>query len=209
MLERVAQELPIFPLPGVVLMPGALLPLHVFEPRYRELVRHVREGDGLMGIATLKSPPSDHEPAAPPIWPEIGVGQVVAWQPMPDGRCNIVLQSVGCVLLEEELPSPHPFRLVRGRPHEVDLSGLGSALAGLQIMVLQLGAISPEAAAEAQRLVQLEGTELVDSLARMLFQDDEAARRAYLAAGRVIERVDRVKIRLADFMAAADPSARA
>ena len=39
-VARAAPELPVFPLPRTVLMPGAMLPLHVFEPRYRELVAH-------------------------------------------------------------------------------------------------------------------------------------------------------------------------
>lgn len=46
-------ELPIFPLPQCVLLPGGLLPLHVFEPRYRELTRYCLEGNRPMGVARL------------------------------------------------------------------------------------------------------------------------------------------------------------
>ena len=47
-------ELPIFPLPNCVLLPGGLLPLHVFEPRYRELTRDCLATHHLMGVARLR-----------------------------------------------------------------------------------------------------------------------------------------------------------
>lgn len=207
MLQRISDELPIFPLEGVVLMPGSLLPLHVFEPRYRRLVEFVREGVGLMGIATLTKHDAD-DAERPPIWPEVGVGQIVGYQPFHDGRSNIVLQYVGGVEVEAELDSPHPFRLVRGRPLALDVSGSDAVLRALHLMVLQLGAITPKAAAEARRLVDLEPVELVDSLARRLLQDTDE-QRAYLRSERLVERIDMVRTGLAGFMAVASPHASA
>ena len=46
--------IPIFPLPNVVLFPNMLLPLHIFEPRYREMVEDALNGEGLIGMALLK-----------------------------------------------------------------------------------------------------------------------------------------------------------
>jgi len=62
MTER---RLPLFPLPGVVLLPGTLLPLHIFEPRYSEMVARALEAAGL---STLESPtgPGTPTPGAPP-----------------------------------------------------------------------------------------------------------------------------------------------
>ena len=51
---RALEALPIFPLPNCVLLPGGLLPLHVFEPRYRELTRDCLAGDQLMAVARLR-----------------------------------------------------------------------------------------------------------------------------------------------------------
>ena len=48
------EEVPVFPLPNVVLLPGALLPLHVFEPRYREMTRDVVAGRRRMAVARLQ-----------------------------------------------------------------------------------------------------------------------------------------------------------
>lgn len=206
MTGPIAHELPIFPLEGVVLMPGALLPLHVFEPRYRRLVEHVREGAGRMGIATLVGQGGDAE--RPPVWPDVGVGQIVGYQPFPDGRSNIVLEYVGAFEIEAELDAPHPFRVVRGRPRPFDASGAEAAIRSLQIMVLQLGTLAPAAAAEARRLVDLEPVELVDSLARKLLQREED-QRAYLRAERLVQRVEMVRSGLAGFMAAASPHASA
>jgi len=207
MLHQVADELPLFPLEGVVLMPGALLPLHVFEPRYRRLVEHVREGSGLVGIATLMDR-GGPDAERPPIWPEVGVGEIVGYQPFPDGRSNIVLQHVGTVEVHTELDSPHPFRIARGRAIDLDRSGAEAAMRSLQLMVLQLGTITPAAAAEARRLVDLEPVELVDSLARKLLQRVDQ-QRAYLGAARLVDRVEMVRSGLAGFMAVASPHASA
>ena len=126
-LERVCRSLPIFPLPRLVLMPGDLLPLHVFEPRYRALVRHCQEQDGVMGIATLQPGQGDQQ-SAPSFFPEIGVGVLVACQPYPDGRSTIVLQSIGRCMVERELESPHLFRLVRGSTSVPSEQGAASAV---------------------------------------------------------------------------------
>ncbi|MEZ4235694.1 MAG: LON peptidase substrate-binding domain-containing protein [Myxococcota bacterium] len=196
--------MPIFPLPRAVLLPGAALPLHVFEERYRALVAHCLQGAGVMGIATLRvdaEAPLDR--AA--IWPEIGVGQVVAHQPFPDGRCNIILQSVGQAVLEEELDLSHPFRVVRARPIEPDDRGVGPALSALKVLVLQIGGLSPTAADEARRLAQLDGMDLVDALAHRLLEDP-TDQRHYLGAGRLLDRVTQVQDRLASFLPSSAPA---
>ena len=110
-LEAICAALPIFPLPGVVLMPGEVLPLHVFEPRYRQLLAHCLATDSTMGVATLLD--GVDEGGRPRIAPEIGVGRVVSHQAMPDGRSNLLLRYVGRARVAEELTSPHAFRLVR------------------------------------------------------------------------------------------------
>lgn len=204
-LREVCAALPAFPLPRAVLLPGAALPLHVFEPRYRALVAHCLGGDGLMGIATLR-PGEDPGSDSAAVWPEIGVGEVVGHQPFPDGRCNIVLQYVGAVRLREELPRTQPFRLLRCEPCPADDRGVGAALGALRVLVLQLGTLSAGAASEARKLVQLEGMELADALARRLLRDPDE-QRAYLAATRLVDRVGAVQEHLATFFAAASAPA--
>ena len=48
------RRIPLFPLPGVVLLPGTLLPLHIFEPRYRQMVANALSGDRMIGMALLR-----------------------------------------------------------------------------------------------------------------------------------------------------------
>ena len=206
-LERVCMELPIFPLPRLVLMPGDLLPLHVFEPRYRALVSHCQAMDGAMGIATLQPGQGDQE-AAPSFFPEIGVGLLVACQRYPDGRSTIVLQYIGRCLFERELDSPHLFRLIRGTTSRVSTRGSEGAVLRLRTLVLQLGALSVDATEEARRLVSLDGSDMVDSLARKLIEKADD-RRAYLAASDLVVRVKMVEDKLAQFLHIATPTAHA
>src|SRR5688572_3650307 len=136
--REICTSLPLFPLPRTVLLPGAALPLHIFESRYRALVSHCLEGDRAMGIATLKPGYEANYHATPDVWPEIGVGEIVAHQPFPDGRCNIVLQYVGRARLQEELRTEHPFRVIRGDAVEEDERGLGPKLPSSEELTLEL-----------------------------------------------------------------------
>ncbi|MCA9493955.1 MAG: LON peptidase substrate-binding domain-containing protein [Myxococcales bacterium] len=201
-LAEVARVLPLFPLARTVLMPGSLLPLHVFEPRYRALVQHCLEGDRVMGIATLdaRRPPDANTPA---LHREIGLGEIVSHQPFPDGRCNIVLQHVGTGIFGREMASPHPFRLAECGLMDEPSAGTADALRDLRFLVLQLSTRIPEASPEGRRLVELPGMELPDSLARRLLTDPEDQRR-YLGATPV-ERVAMVSDQLAAFLVVAPP----
>ena len=67
--------LPIFPLPNCVLLPGGLLPLHVFEPRYRELTRDCLSGTQLMAIARLRPGYEQTYYGRPPVYERCGVGR--------------------------------------------------------------------------------------------------------------------------------------
>ena len=87
-------RLPIFPLPGAVLLPYALIPLHVFEPRYRKLVRDCQAGAAVMALANIP-PDAIRERKDPPrVLPVIGVGILARVDPLSDGRSNIVLRGV-------------------------------------------------------------------------------------------------------------------
>jgi Lon protease-like protein len=207
-LTRACDELPVFPLPRTVLMPGALLPLHVFEPRYRALVSHCIETHKYMGVGTLQPGFEDDYYGTPPIYPEIGIGMVVAHQPFPDGRSNIVLQFVGRGRVIDELLTQHPFRLMKSELVASQPEGRKAALASLRMLVLQLGTFSPDAAREAQRLVELDGMELPDALARKLLEEPDD-RRDYLSHDLDLKRVRMVQSRLASFLAMAEPIADA
>jgi ATP-dependent Lon protease len=101
----------VFPLPNAVLLPGALLPLHIFEPRYRTMVRHCLDTHRAMAIALILDGPSDaHD--NPPIAQVAGVGVIIEHEELSDGRFNLLLRGEGRVRLSEA-PFESPFRRAR------------------------------------------------------------------------------------------------
>jgi uncharacterized protein len=102
--------LPVFPLPNVVLFPDAILPLHIFEPRYRELVHEVLGGRKLMGIVRLKPGFEEDYEGRPPVFDVCGVGQVVDSVERADGRYDVTLRGIARARIIEELPPLRSFR---------------------------------------------------------------------------------------------------
>ena len=80
-------RVPIFPLPGAILFPRSQLPLHIFEPRYREMVRDALDGPGR--IAMIQ--PHAREDEGAPLYPVGCVGDIVGVEELDDGRYNIIL----------------------------------------------------------------------------------------------------------------------
>jgi uncharacterized protein len=86
--------LPIFPLPNVVLFPQVFLPLHIFEPRYREMVADALEGDRLIGMVLLRPGWEGTYEGRPPVYPIGCAGVITNHARLSDGRYNIVLRGV-------------------------------------------------------------------------------------------------------------------
>jgi len=86
--------LPLFPLPNVVLFPGALLPLHIFEPRYRAMTADALEGDRRVGMVLLQPGWETDYEGRPPIFPVGCSGVIVYSTELEDGRYNIVLRGL-------------------------------------------------------------------------------------------------------------------
>jgi Lon protease-like protein len=92
--ESVVTHAPLFPLPHGALLPGELLPLHVFEPRYRALLEAVRRGDRIIAIATLLPGWEADYHGRPPVAPVVGLGRMVKDRTNPDGTSDIVLHGL-------------------------------------------------------------------------------------------------------------------
>jgi len=113
-LPKDLDELAIFPLPNAVLLPGGVLPLHVFEPRYRELTRDCLAGSRQMAIALLQPGFEASYFERPAIHPVCGLGTIICSEELPDGRFHILLRGVGRIRVEHELPpNGHAYRVVR------------------------------------------------------------------------------------------------
>lgn len=107
----VLASLPVFPLPNVVLFPGAMLPLHIFEPRYREMISDVMSGHRYLAMALRQE---DEVRGAPPpaIAQVVGIGEIVATEPLADGRFNILLEGRARGRIVRELATGKPYRSV-------------------------------------------------------------------------------------------------
>lgn len=103
---------PVFPLSNAVLFPDTVLPLHIFEPRYLQMVRDVSCGEGHLAIALLE-PGFEEGYEGSPAFHRVGtVGRVENLEELPNGRFNLHL--VGLRRIEfEEIPSPTAYRMAR------------------------------------------------------------------------------------------------
>ena len=102
--------LPLFPLPGVALFPELPLPLHIFEPRYRAMVKDALSGSRVIGIVQAR-PGQEGMPS--PIFSIGCAGRIEGVAELDDGRSNIVLRGISRFRIDEELPQTGPYRTAR------------------------------------------------------------------------------------------------
>jgi Lon protease-like protein len=95
--------IPVFALPNVVLFPGVPLPLHIFEPRYRDMVRDCVAGHEVIGIALLRGEWQKEYYSAPDVFETGCAGKLVNVENLEDGRYNILLHGVREFQIERHL----------------------------------------------------------------------------------------------------------
>lgn len=178
--------LPVFPLPSTVLFPGTALPLHVFEPRYLQMVRDIQQSDALLGIVMIRELQNEIAGRVP-LHDVACAGRIVHSEDLSDGRMNILVQGLHRVRLQEELPDNKGYRRFHAQPiPDPDPSNIERAsieLARLQSCVLSLRS---SVAQTDQQLVEVLGTtsdplELADILSAVLVHDP-SERQAMLGA---------------------------
>jgi len=108
-----SNECRLFPLPDLVLFPHALLPLHIFEPRYRQMTADALAGDGLVTMVQIRLAPEGCPPWAEPVpIMDVGcLGKIIEHERLTDGRFNIVLLGWKRVRLTNEKPSAKLYRI--------------------------------------------------------------------------------------------------
>jgi Lon protease-like protein len=106
------EEIALFPLSSVVLFPRVRIPLHIFEPRYRQMTEHALAGDRHIGMVTVLPEHEDGMVGDPPVYPIGCAGIISEAQRLPDGRFHIVLDGVWRFRISDEPPRP-PGRLYR------------------------------------------------------------------------------------------------
>lgn len=111
-LQDFSGRVPLFPLPDAVLFPHVLMPLMIFEPRYREMVKDVLAGDKLIAMALLEPDWEDtYETKQAAICSTVCVGQISSWECLPDGRYQLVLEGVARAWILSEEPTVKPYRI--------------------------------------------------------------------------------------------------
>jgi hypothetical protein len=100
---RIPEVIPVFPLPNVVLFPGAYVPLHIFEPRYRDMVADTMAGSQCIGMSLLKDGWEEQYYGNPPVYDVGCVGRLVNVKPLSDGRYDVLLLGLERYEIREQL----------------------------------------------------------------------------------------------------------
>ncbi len=112
---RVPEEVPVMTLPNVAFFPQALLPLHIFEPRYRHMLRDVLATNRIFAVACLDSGAAGSHQRFEPPHRVACIGLVRACQENGNGTSNLLLQGL-CRVAIESIVGDEPYRRVRIRP---------------------------------------------------------------------------------------------
>jgi Lon protease-like protein len=132
------REIALFPLPNCVLFPGVVQPLHIFEPRYRAMMRDVLAGRSLLAMALLKPGWEQRYYGMPAIYPRLCVGRVIAHELLDDGKYNLLLQGLTRADVVSESPREADGGIYRvGILKAATEGGLSEAHENLQRQVLR------------------------------------------------------------------------
>lgn len=107
--ENFSGIVPLFPLPNLVMFPGVVQPLQIFESRYKAMMKWTMNHERLIAMAILK-PEWETDQSAPPIYPVVCIGKVIAHTRLDDGRYKLLLMGGKRAFIESELSAPRPFR---------------------------------------------------------------------------------------------------
>jgi Lon protease-like protein len=128
------QTIPVMALSGVTLFPNALLPLCIFEPRYRQMLESVLAGDRIFAVGMVRPDTGEES-----IFPVAGAGLVRACVGQPDGTSQLILQGIGRVRFES-FPQTEPYLIGRAEP----VRKLGAELQDICMGLVSRGVELPE-----------------------------------------------------------------
>jgi uncharacterized protein len=195
-LAATLRRVPLFPLPNAVLFPHALLPLHIFEDRYRAMTRDILSGARFLAIGLIPPGASDQD-ERPPVLPIAGVGEVVMAHELPDGRFNLVVRGRARVRIDQELTSDQPYRLVAATELPdlpiANAREIADADQTLRALIGRLADAIPEGGELLRQVIaaQESPAELVDGVASALIVD-AVLRQRLLETRDVAQRLERV-----------------
>jgi len=186
-MDSALLRVPVFPLAGALLFPRAQLPLHIFEPRYRAMIRDALASDRLIAMVQ----PKDED--EPPALFEVGcLGRIGTCDELEDGRFNIVLEGLSLFRISREAVVDTPYRQV-----DADRSGF-HAEEGAVLGMVQRAEVEREARRYADALgymvewdsvSRLDDEMLVNGIAQIA-PLDVGSKQALLEASDLADRAD-------------------
>lgn len=201
-------HLPLFPLPETILFPSMRLPLHIFEPRYRQMVRDAQSQGLPIAIGLIRA--SAHPLVEPvPVRDVMGAGFIDEVEELPDGRFLIELVGSQRVRIVEEKDSPHPYRVIRAEPFvdfEVTPQENEQALDVLRRLILAIHRRERRVGAVLSTIVEenhLAGS-VADAIAAVI-QTDALVRQSWLEEKNPARRLQAVTETLEEFLAQLSP----
>ena len=196
--------LPIFPLPDLTFFPHTLLPLHVFEARYRAMITDCLSRDKRLAVVGLKPGYEASYEGKPAVYTITGVGRIVQWERMATGRFNLLLRGECRARIDREVPADTLYRMVAATPLG-DIGAEGAEVAALAARVKTrcrqiLDAVGRSGTELRETLEALgDPAELCDQVASALVPAP-AVRQALLEELHVARRLERLASALDDLL---------
>jgi Lon protease-like protein len=198
-LLRARASLKVFPLHGVAVLPGTPSPFHVFEPRYRAMVRDALRGDRLLAVPNVRTAEGLREQHAA-LRPVASACLLERHQELDDGRYDIVVRGLARVRLLEELPAEKPYRefhveILEDRWPPGGPGALENQVESLRQLAFELSSrLPPEsgASALAEAVAQMKDPSAIADLVAAAAISEPEARVAVLEELDVARRLERV-----------------
>ena len=171
-------------LPGTVMFPHTLLPLHIFEQRYRRMLEAILNGDRIFAVAALDRKAALHPDAFEPSCGVATAGLIRMCQTNDDGTSNLLLQGFTRIRIDEIIQES-PYRVIKVHPLKTTSGAASDKLASLRRELIQLvkskirlGARVPDEI--LQMLAHIEDPEAVSDLAAYTLCEDDDLKQALL-----------------------------
>jgi Lon protease-like protein len=159
--------IPIFPLPNVVLFPNICLPLHIFESRYRAMVRDSLASDRIIGMVLLQPGFEANYEGRPRVYPIGCAGVITHADPLPDGRFNIVLRGLEKFrMIGEDTSRPYRLAHIEAVPEVASETECAAIKQHRQKLESLLAAATEHRRAEARLPSAVPDQDVVNALAQ-------------------------------------------
>ena len=197
-------SLPIFPLPDLTFFPHTMLPLHIFEARYRAMITDCLSRDRRLAVVGLRPGYEASYEGRPAVYDVMGVGRIVQWERMATGRFNLLLQGECRARIDRELPADTLYRMVAATPLDdtgADAPAVAALTGRVRSRAAQILATVGRSGVELQATLDAltEPGRLCDQIASTLIPSS-STRQALLEELHVERRLERLAAALDDLL---------